>query len=106
MKVSIIIPCYNERELLPKSLKLVEKAPVPEGITKEIILIDDCSSDGTREWLQDLKKKGKHKVLFHKKNRGKGGAVKTGFKNATGDIYLIQDADLEYDPRDYPKLLK
>lgn len=104
MKVSIIIPCYNERELLPESLKLVEKAPLPKGVTKEIILIDDCSTDGTREWLQKLK--SKHKVFFHEKNRGKGGAVKTGFKHATGDIYLIQDADLEYDPRDYPKLLQ
>lgn len=103
MKVSIIIPCYNERKLLPVCLEKVENAPLPEGFTKEIILVDDCSTDGTREWLQKLKK---HKVLFHKRNRGKGAAVKTGFKEATGDIYLIQDADLEYDPNDYPSLLE
>ena len=103
MKVSIIMPCYNERELLPKCLKKVEQAPVPKGFTKEIILIDDCSTDGTREYLKKIKK---HKVFFHQKNRGKGGAVKTGFKHATGDIYLIQDADLEYEPKDYPKLLR
>lgn len=106
MKVSIIMPCYNERELLPDCLRIVENAKVPRGMTKEIILVDDCSQDGTREYLKKIKKQGKHKVYFHKKNRGKGGAVKTGFKHATGEVFLIQDADLEYTPADYPYLLK
>jgi dolichol-phosphate mannosyltransferase len=98
VKLSIIIPVYNERELVLKSLKKVEQAPLPKGVTKEIIIIDDGSTDGTRDILKRIRK---HKVIFHKQNKGKGGAVKTGFKAATGDIFIIQDADLEYDPRDY-----
>lgn len=103
--LSIIIPVFNEKKLLPLCLKKVEKAPLPKGVTKEIILIDDCSTDGTYDVLKKIQKTTKHKVYFHKKNRGKGGAVKTGFKHATGDIFLIQDADLEYDPRDYTSLI-
>lgn len=102
-KLSIIIPVYNERKLVLKSLRKVERAPLPRSVTREIILIDDGSTDGTRDILRKITK---HKVIFHKKNLGKGGAVKTGFKAATGDIFIIQDADLEYDPRDYTACIK
>ena len=106
MKLSIVIPVYNERNTIEEILGAVEKAPLPEGIDeKEIIVVDDCSRDGTGDFLLALKK-APFKVLFHEKNTGKGGALKTGFRSATGDIVLIQDADLEYDPGEYPKLLK
>lgn len=101
MKLSVVIPVYNEKELLPKLLKKVEDV---KGIDKEIIIVDDGSSDGTREFLKKVKRK--YKVIFHKKNQGKGAAVRTGIKYVTGDIVIIQDADLEYDPNDYPKLIK
>ncbi|MCF7861667.1 glycosyltransferase family 2 protein [Candidatus Woesearchaeota archaeon] len=99
--LSIIIPVYNEKENLLKILCKVEESDVL-GLQKEIVLVDDCSTDGTRELLKKLK----HKVILHRKNGGKGRALRTGFKHARGDIILIQDADLEYDPVDYPKLLK
>jgi glycosyltransferase involved in cell wall biosynthesis len=106
MKLSIVIPVYNEKNTIEEILRTVEKAPLPEGIKeREIIVVDDCSRDGTRDYLSTLKK-APFKVLFHEKNTGKGGALRTGFRNATGDIVLIQDADLEYDPNEYPKLLK
>ncbi len=101
MKLSVIIPVYNERVLLPKLLKKVEAV---KGIDKEIILVDDGSKDGTRDFLDSVRKK--YKIIFHKKNQGKGAAIRTGLKFATGDITIIQDADLEYDPNDYPKLVK
>jgi len=101
MKLSVIIPVYNERELLPKLLKKVEDV---KGINKEIIIVDDGSKDGTKDFLNTVRKK--YKVVFHKKNQGKGMAIRTGLKHATGDIVIIQDADLEYDPNDYHKLIK
>jgi glycosyltransferase involved in cell wall biosynthesis len=106
-KVSIVIPVYNEKEQVPILLKRVEDADLPGGMLKEIILIDDCSTDGTRSWMEALREhRADLRILFHEKNRGKGAALRTGLRAATGDIVLVQDADLEYDPEEYPALLK
>lgn len=104
MRLSIIIPAYNEEKTILKVISKVKKQKL-KGIKKEIIIIDDFSKDNTRKILSKLKGKD-IKVFFHKKNQGKGAAIRTGLNHATGDIMLIQDADLEYDPKEYPKLLK
>ena len=101
-KVSIIIPVYNEKDTLLDLLRIVEKTNFC-GLNKEIILIDDASNDGSREIL--LSMKDRYKIYFHEKNKGKGAAIRTAFKYATGDYVIIQDADLEYSPSDYDKLL-
>ncbi|MBU1017082.1 MAG: glycosyltransferase family 2 protein [Patescibacteria group bacterium] len=103
MKLSVIIPVYNEIGTLEKILKKVKDVKVP----KEIILVDDGSTDGSREFLEELKRKDTAlKVIFQKENQGKGAALRVGFKKVSGDYVIVQDADLEYDPRDYLKLLK
>lgn len=102
-KISIVIPIYNERETLLKILEKVERADTL-GLEKEIILVDDGSKDGTRDILKTLE--SKYRVIYHSKNQGKGGALRTGFGYAKGDIILIQDADLEYNPEEYPKLIQ
>ena len=102
MKISILIPVYNERTTIEEIIRRVQAT----GVAQEILLIDDGSVDGSRELLQNLDGQGDVRVLFHKKNQGKGAAVRTGIQAATGDVILIQDADLEYDPRDYPALLQ
>lgn len=103
VKLSIIIPAYNEKETIREIIKQVSEVKIP----KEIILIDDYSTDGTREILEKEYSHLKNiKVLLHKKNRGKGAAIRTGLKAIEGDIIIIQDADLEYDPKDYPKLIQ
>jgi len=102
-KVSIVIPCYNEINTIAAILESV--LSVPLEIDREVIVVDDCSKDGTREFLQNLQLKDV-KVIFHEVNRGKGAALRTGFMHAEGDCIIIQDADLEYDPFEYPKLLK
>ncbi len=101
MKLSVVIPVYNEIGTIEEILKRV--ASVPQD--KEIIVVDDASTDGTTEWLKE--RAGEDlKVLFHQKNRGKGAALRTGFEQVTGDIVIIQDADLEYDPREYGRLIE
>jgi len=102
MTLSVIIPVYNEHRTLNTILKRVLETELAD----EIILIDDGSTDGTRDLLAALEGRQGIRVIFHEQNRGKGAAVRTGISAATGDVVLIQDADLEYDPRDYPALLK
>ncbi|MBX3730146.1 MAG: glycosyltransferase family 2 protein [Candidatus Sumerlaeia bacterium] len=103
MKVSIIIPIYNERDLLERVLEKVRAVE----LDKELILVDDCSKDGTREYLREheVGRPGTT-VLFHKRNRGKGRAIRTGLTAATGDIVIIQDADLEYEPSEIPSIVR
>jgi len=103
-RVSIVIPVYNEVELLPEVLMRVEAAPT-SGLEREIVIVDDASTDGSRELLKSLEYPP-YRVVFHDRNRGKGGALRTGFAHATGDILIVQDADLEYEPNDYPRLLR
>lgn len=103
MKVSIIIPCYNEKDTVEKIVEAVRSAPVEN---KEIILVDDCSEDGTQTILKNTISPMVDRIIFHPVNRGKGAALRTGFAAATGDIVLVQDADLEYNPEEYPLLLE
>ena len=102
MQVSVIIPCFNEKDTITKIIEKVENTSVP---LKEIIIVDDLSTDGTREILEKIENKI-IKIFFHSKNHGKGAALRTGFSKVTGDICIIQDADLEYDPSEYPKLIQ
>ena len=109
--LSIIIPVYNERATIEDVIDKVLGSEV--GLEKELVVIDDCSSDGTREVLQKLDQgerpgggPAKPKVVLHDRNKGKGAAIRTGLQHATGQIVLVQDADLEYDPHDYSKLLE
>lgn len=100
-KLSVIIPCYNEKNTIKEIINLVQKAPLL-GMEKEIIVVDDGSTDGTRDLIKTIPE---IRYFFHDKNLGKGGAVKTGFREATGDIVIIQDADLEYDPNEYGAMI-
>lgn len=104
MKVSIVIPCYNEIRTIDRLLETVLAVPLIHE--REIIIVDDCSTDGTRERLRERDGKNGIRVILHDVNQGKGAALRTGFRHATGDVIIIQDADLEYDPFEYPKLLK
>lgn len=105
-KLSIVIPIYNEAEHLEEILNQIDAVDV--GMEKELILVDDCSTDGTREILAKLQNSENNstQIFYHEINRGKGATLRTGFQYVTGDITLIQDADLEYDPQDYPRLLQ
>jgi len=102
MKLSIVIPCYNEKGLLPQLISLVKSTSVSD---KEIILVDDGSNDGTAELIKNSIEKEVARVIYHPVNMGKGAAIRSGLSAVTGDIVLIQDADLEYDPAEYPKLI-
>lgn len=100
--LSIVIPCYNEKDSIRTIVEKVREAPI---INKEIIVVDDMSRDGTREILEKEITPLVSKVIYHEVNQGKGGALRTGFAHATGDVVIIQDADLEYDPMEYPKVV-
>lgn len=104
-KLSIVIPIYNEIELLPVVLEKIRSIKYP--LEMELVLVDDYSRDGTRDWLREheMNRPGTQ-VLFHKKNIGKGGALRTGFRHATGDIIIVQDADMEYEPAEIPLVIK
>lgn len=102
MKVSVIIPCYDEKATIEQIVQAVKAV----NIASEIIVVDDGSKDGTREILKSWPPDPLVSIIYHERNSGKGAAVRTGFAAATGDVFIIQDADLEYDPRDYPTLLK
>jgi glycosyltransferase involved in cell wall biosynthesis len=103
MKISIVIPCYDEKNTIEQIVEAVRAAPIE---SKEIILVDDCSQDGTQELLREKISRIVDQIIYHPVNRGKGAALRTGFAAATGDIVLVQDADLEYNPEDYPALLE
>jgi glycosyltransferase involved in cell wall biosynthesis len=102
MKISVVMPVYNEMATLDKIISRVQAV----DLEKEIIMVDDCSADGTQERLKEIENKYENvTVFYHEANRGKGAALRTGFAAVTGDIVIIQDADLEYDPAEYPALL-
>ena len=102
MKLSVIIPCFNEKNTIVNIVNAVRES---NFMDKEIIIVDDCSTDGTREILQKEISDSVDLIIYHEKNQGKGAALRTGISQATGDIVIIQDADLEYDPREYPILV-
>jgi glycosyltransferase involved in cell wall biosynthesis len=102
MKLSVVIPVYNEVNTLLPLIERVQRSPVE----KEIIVVDDCSTDGTADVLRRASLAPNVRTMFHEANQGKGAALRTGFAAATGEIVIVQDADLEYDPQEYPKLIK
>lgn len=100
--LSIVIPCFNEESNIVSLVNKVLESPIKN---KEIIVVDDCSKDGTRKVLEEQVKPLVSKIIYHEINGGKGAALRTGFQSATGDVVIIQDADLEYDPMEYPKIV-
>src|SRR5205807_1599933 len=101
-QLSVVIPVYNERQWIRELVRRVVAVPIP----KEILIVDDCSTDGTREILRELERQRDVRVLYQPDNQGKGAALREGFRQARGDIVLVQDADLEYDPAEYPRLIQ
>jgi glycosyltransferase involved in cell wall biosynthesis len=100
--LSIVIPCFNEKKHIEQIVAKVLKSPITN---KEILIVDDCSTDGTRDILEGSIKELVDKIIYHDVNQGKGAALRTGFKAATGDVIIVQDADLEYDPMEYPQIV-
>jgi glycosyltransferase involved in cell wall biosynthesis len=101
-EISVVIPCYNEESTIEAILARVHACEIAD---KEVIVVDDASTDATSSKLQALAQDGELRIIRHERNRGKGAALRTGFRAARGDVVIVQDADLEYDPREYPKLL-
>jgi glycosyltransferase involved in cell wall biosynthesis len=101
-QLSVVIPVYNERQWIRELVRRVAAVPIP----KEILIVDDCSTDGTREILHEVERQVDVRVIYQPANQGKGAALRTGFRHARGDIILVQDADLEYDPAEYPHLIQ
>src|SRR5205085_7964826 len=101
-RLSVVIPVYNEQQWIRELIRRVQAVPLP----KEIILVDDCSTDGTCDALRELEAEPDIRVIYQPVNRGKGAALRIGFQVATGDVVVVQDADLEYDPAEYPRLLQ
>jgi len=103
-KLSVVVPVFNERTTLVEVIRRMRTVELPDGIEREIIMVDDGSTDGTRDVLRQLAD-STVRVITHEANRGKGAAIRSGLAHVTGDLVLVQDADLEYDPEDWPKLL-
>lgn len=103
MKLSIVIPCFNEKSTIQDIVTAVKNSPIKD---REIVIVDDCSTDGTREVLKTTIAPQVDKIVYHEVNQGKGAALRTGFKHVTGDVVVVQDADLEYDPQEYGRLLE
>jgi glycosyltransferase involved in cell wall biosynthesis len=105
MKLSVVVPCYNERETIDEIIAAIRRSDYPD---KEIVVVDDGSTDGTREKLKsEIEPSGQvERVIYHDRNQGKGAALRTGFRHATGDIVIVQDADLEYDPNEYGRVVQ
>ena len=101
--LTVVIPCFNERDTIERIVEAVLAAPLRD---LEVIVVDDCSSDGTREILREKVESRVARVIYQERNRGKGAALRAGFQAATGDLVIVQDADLEYDPQDYPRLVE
>ncbi len=105
MKLSIVIPVFNEKNTIEKILTKVEKAALPRGVKRELVIVDDFSTDGTREFLNKIDKKN-YTILYHDVNQGKGAALRTGYAHCSGDIVIVQDADMEYNPDEYSMLIE